>query len=152
MGAYEATLATAKLFEQRPELFDYSQTLIPDCGAPGCALGYIGHFMGHTGEIDGEQTVRVGSGDFYNQMRSLAPNWIFSSVICAKGLRLYAEKYLRSDHIPAEVRSIFEQEPAHWEGVDIMLSSERITRGITHPSIDSVILDVNEDARLYDSP
>lgn len=58
----------------------------------------------------------------------------------------------------AELREIIDAYPddlpvfATWEGVDIMLSSERITRGITHPSIDSVILDVNEDVRLYHSP
>ena len=113
MNAYEATLATAKLFEQRPELFSFSQTFIPDCGTPGCAIGYIGYFMGHTGIISGERTIGVDSGEFYDRMRPLAPNWIFSGVLCAEGLRLYAEKYLREDHIPSGVRSIFEREPTH---------------------------------------
>ena len=58
----------------------------------------------------------------------------------------------------AELRELIDTYPddlpvfATWEGIDVMLSSERIARGTTHPSIDSVILDVNEDARLYGPP
>jgi hypothetical protein len=111
MNAYEATLATAKLFEQRPELFNFSETNIPDCGTPGCALGYIGYFMGQPGCISGESTIGVDSSVFYDRMRPLAPNWIIDASLCAKGLRLYAEKYLREDHIPTAVRAIFEREP-----------------------------------------
>ena len=110
MNAYEATLATAKLFEQRPELFRFSETNIPDCGTPGCAIGYIGYFMGHTGCISGEKTIGVDSGEFYDRMRPLAPFWIIDATTCARGLRLYAEKYLREDYVPIEVRAIFERE------------------------------------------
>jgi hypothetical protein len=113
MNAYEATLATAELFEREPKLFRFSETSVPDCGTPGCALGYIGYFMGQTGCISGESTIGVDSGVFYDRMRPLAPNWIIDASRCAKGLRLYAEKYLREDHIPTDVRAIFEKENTH---------------------------------------
>ena len=110
MNAYEATLATAELFEREPKMFDFSRFVVPGCGTPGCALGYIGYFMGQTGCISGENTIGVDSGEFYYRMRPLAPNWIIDASLCAKALRLYAEKYLREDHIPIDVRAIFEKE------------------------------------------
>jgi hypothetical protein len=41
-----AILATANLFEQRPELWKFSRIDVPECGSPGCAIGYITHFLG----------------------------------------------------------------------------------------------------------
>ena len=110
MNAYEATLATAELFEREPKLFRFSETSVPDCGTPGCALGYIGYFMGQKGVISGEKTIGVDSSVFYARIQPLAPGWIKDVSLCAKGLRLYAEKYLREDHIPIDVRAIFEKE------------------------------------------
>ena len=96
MNAYEATLATAKLFEQRPELFDFCKVSVPLCGAPGCALGYIGYFMGHYGEVSGESAVGIPEEEFYDRMDELVTGeWVYKASICAAGLRLYAEKYLK---------------------------------------------------------
>ena len=96
MNAYEATLATAKLFEQRPELFDFCKVSVPLCGAPGCAIGYIEHFMGFEGVIDGNRSLGTTRTEFYERMRELVTReWINSASLCAVGLRLYAEKYLK---------------------------------------------------------
>ena len=114
MNAYEATLSTAKLFEQRPEMFDFSRLYVPLCDTPGCAIGYIERFMGFEGVIDGNRSLGTTRTEFYERMSELVTRkWINNASICAVGLRLYAEKYLREDHIPTAVRAIFEQEPAH---------------------------------------
>ena len=111
MNAYEATLATAKLFEQRPEMFDFSRLCVPLCDTPGCAIGYIERFMGFEGLIDGNRSLGTTRTEFYERMSELVTGeWINSASICAAGLRLYAEKYLREDYIPIEVRAVFEQE------------------------------------------
>ena len=96
MNVYEATLATAKLFEQKPEMFDFFAAVVPECDTPGCAIGYIGHFMGQKGLIDGLTTVGIPEPEFYDRMGELVTRgWIDSASLCAKGLRLYAEKYLK---------------------------------------------------------
>ena len=61
MNAYEATLATAELFEQRPE-----------------------------------SAVGIPEEEFYDRMDELVTGeWVDKASICAVGLRLYAEKYLK---------------------------------------------------------
>ena len=96
MNAYEAAIKTADLFEQKPSLFDFYKAQIPECGAPGCALGYIGHFMGHYGEVNGESAVGIPEEEFYDRMDDLASStWTMRADLCAVGLRLYAEKYLK---------------------------------------------------------
>ena len=109
MNAYEATLATADLFERRPELFKFSNLFVPECGSPGCIIGYFDAFMGRPSGtlIDGE-SLGVSRLDFYDRMSSLEPGCFHDAALCAKGLRLYADKYLSSDAIPAGVRAIFE--------------------------------------------
>ncbi len=97
MNAYEATLATAELFEREPKMFDFLQVVVPDCGAPGCAIGYIEQFMGFEGEIDGNRSLGISRRVFYERMWDLLGSraWTESASLCAKGLRLYAEKYLK---------------------------------------------------------
>ena len=111
MNAYEATLATAKLFEREPKMFDFSRVVVPDCGTPGCAIGYIERFMGFEGVIDGNRSLGTTRTEFYDRMGELVTRgWIDSASLCATGLRLHAEKYLREDYVPIEVRAIFERE------------------------------------------
>jgi hypothetical protein len=96
MNAYEATLATAKLFEQRPEMFDFSRLYVPLCDTPGCAIWYIERFMGFEGVIDGNRSLGTTRTEFYERMNELVTGkWINNAYECAKGLRLYAEKYLK---------------------------------------------------------
>jgi hypothetical protein len=96
MNAYEAAIKTADLFEQKPEMFDFFAVVVPECHTPGCAIGYIGHFMGQKGLIDGLTTVGIPEPEFYDRMTDLTgASWSNSAYKCAKGLRLYAEKYLK---------------------------------------------------------
>ena len=96
MNVYEATLATAELFEREPKMFDFSRVVVPDCGTPGCAIGYIERFMGFEGVIDGNRSLGTTRTEFYERMSELVTReWINNASICAVGLRLYAEKYLK---------------------------------------------------------
>jgi hypothetical protein len=104
MNTREAILKAADHIERNPHLFRFSRTEIPDCGTPGCALGWIGFFMGiEVGAcILSTQPAIASDRDFYDRMTALTdPFWIVSSETCAKGLRLYANKY----H-PAEIAEI----------------------------------------------
>ena len=123
MTPYEATHAAADHIEQNPELFNFHRIRVPDCGAPGCALGWIGAFAGIApGESIArtEEFLQTSDKSFYRRMNGLVSEklWQRNPRICAKGLRLYAEKYLASDKspeqdfIPASVRRIFEVEVA----------------------------------------
>jgi hypothetical protein len=42
----EAILKAADHIEQNPERYDFSSCETPDCGTPGCMIGWIGHFAG----------------------------------------------------------------------------------------------------------
>jgi len=104
---YDAIMKAADQIETNPETFSFSATRIPgkDCGTPGCALGWIGHFSGGNRKLsflsvppqlglDGYD----GDGDFYYRMKVLCRGgdssaWKFSASKCAETLRLYAEKY-----------------------------------------------------------
>jgi hypothetical protein len=41
-----AILKTADLFERKPHLYSYRNIEVPECGTPGCMLGYIGMYLG----------------------------------------------------------------------------------------------------------
>ena len=105
MDIYTAIMKAADHIEQRPELFDFKHSEVPDpCGTPGCAIGWIGYFLGVETHHDlwFEPTLEsMGfSGDavdwqddFYERMDSLAPSWKHNASECARGLRAYAKKY-----------------------------------------------------------
>ena len=96
MNAYEAAIKTADLFEQKPEMFDFFAVVAPKCDTPGCAIGYIEHFMGFEGVIDGNRSLGATRVEFYERMSELVTaDWNNNASICAVGLRLYAEKYLK---------------------------------------------------------
>lgn len=122
----------AEQIEQFPKHFDFMETNIPpDCGAPGCALGWIGHFAvkegweGNRAGVYGGIYHREDSyenvlplmkledpTDLYDELAKLAGrDWRFDGATCAKALRMYADKhYPVNDHIPATVRQIFDPE------------------------------------------
>lgn len=119
MTPYEAVHATADLFDRRPDLYDFFEVEIPECGTPGCALGHIGRLSGLTRDIcviDISLAV-LGCEDheFYCRMADLniwPEPWTRCAATCAQTLRLYAEKYLRPQHdgLPESVRGIFATE------------------------------------------
>lgn len=103
MNTYEAIMRAANHIERNPSSFDFDKTDIPapDCGTPGCALGWIGCFAGITGGIEevadhgeGNSLLKIDQKIFYRRMDELAGAlWIWSATKCATGMRLYAEKY-----------------------------------------------------------
>jgi hypothetical protein len=137
MNIRQAILRAADHIESTPKEFNFQSVYIPDgpgCGTPGCALGWIGHFAGYD-----EQRAVAESGDsatvlyigrkvlgvkceghmlnrneFYARMDTLAGGWQHGAVACARGLRLYADKYHPAESralIPASVRAIFTMTP-----------------------------------------
>lgn len=108
MDIYTAVMKAADHIERNPHEFEFTTTRTPGgpgCGTPGCALGWTACFAGVRDYFaDGRpvnevETIAVrlgckGSGEFYDRMRPLTPNWITDAALCAKAMRLYAAKYL----------------------------------------------------------
>lgn len=95
-----AILLAANRIATRPELFAFHETNIPvDRDTPGCALGWIRFYFQPQKHLRSVKTIapkRLTSDDaiFYNRMHALVPDdWCHSAAKCAKGLRLYADKY-----------------------------------------------------------
>jgi hypothetical protein len=135
MNVREAILKAANQIEREPSCWSYMKDMVPECGTPGCALGWIGHFAGVRGHIDNvavllgvervEGTIQWG---FYNRIQSLtggrplpqthttADDYFLTHATLpqiAEVLRLYADKYHpapKVEHvgIPDSVRAIFE--------------------------------------------
>lgn len=137
MNIYDAIMKAADQIEKNPELWDFNTLAIPECGTPGCALGWIGHFskckISKEAKLVGmvpQQTylgnVALSMGlpsesSFYERINDLAGHngldWWLSKASTndiARVLRLYAEKYHGHEKQPAKtgipdsVRAIFE--------------------------------------------
>ena len=123
---YEAIMLAASQIEGNPEKFDFMATEVPStCRTPGCALGWIGHYLGmgsrteyishrHVPEKLGIQSPNPddphsGAVAFYRILDGFGESgWRHSAAICAATLRKYAKKYhAPRDLIPAGVREIF---------------------------------------------
>lgn len=127
MNERQAILKSADSIEVNPSLFNFGETMMPepDCGLPGCALGWIALHAG----------LSIKRRDCFNGRRQtsdrhliyeflhITPDicfnaltvayggdrWKDSAKKCASALRLYADKYHpETDHIPASVRAIFD--------------------------------------------
>jgi len=101
-----AVLLAADHVEQFPSEFNFFSFEIPlkkHCGTPGCALGWIAHFLGYQGE-DWTNLVGVSDSEFYERMDALEGHdsetagrwgdWSRSADKCAAALRRYADKHL----------------------------------------------------------
>lgn len=119
MNIREAILKAAAQLERRPDLFRWESCEIPsstECGTPGCALGWIAHFVGQSARKEGSEWrvgfVGVPDYEFYCRMKDLTGgnDWKRYAAECARGLRLYADKYHPAPKlgIPDSVRAIFE--------------------------------------------
>jgi hypothetical protein len=122
---YTAIMKAADKIESEPFRFNFGSTDFPDCGAPGCALGWIGHFLGYTetkydSYPNGVLTVTKDLGVpaeshydfnnlFYSRMEQLVRGWRAEANKCAQALRLYAAKY----HAPAKPV----QQPPDWNAL-----------------------------------
>jgi hypothetical protein len=131
---YTAIMKAADHIERHPRDFDFSVGDIPsECGTPGCALGWIGHFAGKSGTfMDVCECLGlvepIADKQFYRRMDAVVyalpyhDDWYRSAKRCAHVLRLYAAKY----HAPAKpvftglpdiVREIFTKPTAFRETV-----------------------------------
>lgn len=95
-----AILKAADWIEKNPEQFAFTAIRVPECGTPGCALGWISHFYGvKARSYDYGRDVFEPLGisydtDFYRRVDSLvASGWTRNPSLCAQGMRLYADKY-----------------------------------------------------------
>jgi hypothetical protein len=93
-----AILRAADRIELNPKLWNHDNTRIPDCGAPGCALGWIGHEVG----IECGKSIAAvhaalgleGSWQFYNQMSEMGfIQWRRNPTHGVAALRAYADRY-----------------------------------------------------------
>lgn len=121
MGAYNAIMKAADHIESNPKSFEFCSINMPTlCGTPGCALGWVGFFAGNrrpdmcdVAEKVLGLSIEDGDQEFYDRMDGLVNRWRTNPMRCAKGLRLYAEKYhappLPYVDLPAIVREIFNE-------------------------------------------
>ena len=146
---YEAIMKAADHIEAFPKEFRFSTTAQPskpNCGTPGCALGWIATFAGYTsgrrsfGAL-ARDLLKVpcdpsqdGDQEFYNRMEALGgnSNWQIHASECARVLRLYAAEYHTPAHtgLPAIVREIFTK-PSQTipdDGRDTVLTSAKDSR------------------------
>lgn len=126
MNIRNAILKAADSIETHRNLYEFCSTRIPDpdCGTPGCALGWIGFHLG----IPKRETLGHGltqnnhsvydalgidSQCCFDHLRQTVGHgkWKFQAIECAKALRQYADiHHPITDHIPSSVRAIFEVE------------------------------------------
>lgn len=102
-----AILEAADQIERHPEEFDYNQGACPQtvCGAPACALAWIGYFaaidaaLGYCGDVAAWLGVPMEmpfnpEGTFYRRLDRIAgATWHCDAQLCAWALRRYADMY-----------------------------------------------------------
>lgn len=126
---YEAIMKAAQKVESDPGNFRFCEADVPShCGAPGCALGWIGFYLGmNKNATEVARAIRSPSQDifksaeaeFYLAMNNLVGHWWYvSAALAAEGLRLYAAKYHAPPArigLPDIVREIFTRQRASEE-------------------------------------
>lgn len=107
MNIHDAIMRAAHQIETDPGSFDFGSVTFPDCGTPGCALGWIGHFLGYREKPFSSvlavcQDLKVSASDhtnceFYERMHNVhgfrTTKWMEEASKCADALRAYAAKY-----------------------------------------------------------
>lgn len=113
MNIRQAILKAADSIEQYPKLFEWKSVSVanPECGTPGCAIGWICRHLGHS-HWEPNKVVGIKDCDFYERMNEIHHDaWKRDHKICADILRIYADKYHPdTDHIPASIRAIFTEQ------------------------------------------
>lgn len=113
MDIYNAILKAADHIEKEPHLYNFYCNRVPDCGTPGCMLGWIGHFMGLTGSVYNDVAPVVGLSrrclvtfDMGAQYNELPMESVEDAV---RVMRRFALRFKPSvTGIPASVREIFQ--------------------------------------------
>jgi hypothetical protein len=105
MNIRDAILKAADWIEGHPRHFSFGFIKVPDCGSPGCAIGWIDHFLNiPAGALinggcdpwvyENRSTLGVCDEKFYIRMdKTGIINWRAYAKECAEALRLYADKY-----------------------------------------------------------
>lgn len=133
MSYRDDILWAADMIERHPEAYSWSSVDVPnheapECGSPGCALGWIaahqeGREVGEPFTLvrrgyvrESASPVGVHSLEFYGRMGAIEPRWKVDAKACAAALRRYADHYHpESDAIPSGVRAIFQREESQRE-------------------------------------
>jgi hypothetical protein len=139
MNTHNAIMKAADSIRDNPGLFGFMQIgrPDPDCGSPGCAIGWIGYHMGFTTDgwytgVDGGKYQSFTDGlaavaeaicpfdgytvpdmRFYNRMDEINSKWRANAYECSKTLRGYATQYHPIPHtVPCDnlsgIRHIWE--------------------------------------------
>lgn len=107
MNVYSAIMKAADHVEREPSLYEFRNVRVPDCGSPGCMLGWIGYFLGiRPGTlIQSYCSPQVATPakllglksqtDFYQRLNDfgLDGSYVRDHKFAARVMRLYAEKY-----------------------------------------------------------
>lgn len=93
MNVREAILKAADHIERNPHLYDYQKIYAPECGTTGCAIGWIGHFLGMSGKDLDEICDAIGTthSEFYE--RTEPTGNVVAQECAVRSLRAYADRY-----------------------------------------------------------
>lgn len=113
MSIREAIEYAADRIERHASEYNFLSTARPTpCGTPGCALGWIGYYLGVNEPTDGEpktflslveNRLGVSCAEFYDRMDAYHPDrsqygrgtWTTNAQRCAYALRMYAVEFHR---------------------------------------------------------
>jgi len=107
-----AILQAADHIERYPDAWNFHKLRVPDCGSPGCALGWIGYFLGMEPQTKIYKVLQIlgleSDFQFYRRLNdSVERQWRNKPALAVKALRLYADKYHPAVTMPDSVREIF---------------------------------------------
>jgi hypothetical protein len=124
---YDAIMKAADQIEHVKGAWRWSRTTVPDCGSPGCMIGWIAYYLGERPGTHISQVMQRigcdpmhGGDEFYQIVGELSGLGRFglepaSGAEIAAALRLYAAKYhAPKPHftgLPDIVRDIFTRQP-----------------------------------------
>ena len=129
MNIYSAAMKAADHIERNPGLFSFMEVGVPECGTPGCMVGWVAHFMG----VPNEWGVIPDSliSRFCRAGPAQASGWPgFDATAAAEGFDLYdlhdnpaaAARYLR--HYAAKYLAKPLQAPPDWQALAQRLAGE----------------------------
>jgi hypothetical protein len=97
MNVRDAILKAADHIERNPQAYNFWKTDVPDCGTPGCMLGWIAASAGQAvGRPFNEISILgVDSSVFYERIYAASGSFAcaLTGETAPRALRLYADKY-----------------------------------------------------------
>ena len=127
-----AILKAADHIENNPHEFLYKEVCVPDCGTPGCAAGWIAHFMGVKFGTPCWGTflmpiLGINSNVFIDRMDAIQfYHWRVDAQVCAATLRHYADKHHPAEaeysEVSKELDRIFKEVPCEQRSTQTKVS------------------------------